>query len=160
MNMKKLILSIAFVAGLAGTSFSQVNPSAIGVRLGADNVGKGFEVSYQKGFGDANRLDLDLGLLSNTGVSGFSLFGGYHWNWNIVSTLNWYVGPGAMVSMVNVKNGDNYIGIGIGGQIGLEWDFQDLGAPILVSFDTRPLWNFSGGDDFGYGAALGVRYIF
>lgn len=149
-----------FVTGMIGIASAQVNSNAIGLRLGADNLSRGFEVSYQKGFSDANRVELDFGFLSNANISGFSVFGGYHWNWNIFSSLNWYLGPGASISMINVKNANNYIGIGIGGQIGLEWDFQDLGVPILVSLDSRPIWNFNGEGGFGYGAALGVRYLF
>ena len=51
--------------------------------------------------------------------------------------------------------------IGVGGQGGVEYDFNDLGVPLLVSVDTRPMIGFLGGTKgFGYGGALSARYTF
>ncbi|NRA11880.1 MAG: hypothetical protein HRT57_07995, partial [Crocinitomicaceae bacterium] len=47
-----------------------------------------------------------------------------------------------------------------GGQIGIEYDFNSLGAPILIGFDTRPMWGFLNGGGVGYGAAFSIRYTF
>jgi len=48
----------------------------------------------------------------------------------------------------------------MGGQIGLEYDFSSLGAPILLSLDTRPMWDFLGENaGFGWGMALAIRFV-
>jgi hypothetical protein len=159
--MKKLFFTAILSVGFVCAANAQVNSNAIGARLGGGSYGGGIEVSYQKGIGSSNRLELDLGLTSNSNANGFGLFAGYHWNWNIVESLNWYIGPGAAISSVQVKNGGNYIGVAVGGQIGLEWDFQGLGAPLLLSLDIRPMWDFLGDvRGVGAGAGLGIRYIF
>ena len=158
--MKKILLTSMVMFGFGVFAFSQVNPNALGLRLGGGTINGG-ELSYQKGIGSSNRLELDLGFGGNKDYGSLSLTGIYHWNWNIVESLNWYVGPGAGVSFVNAKHGDNYVGVAIGGQIGLEYDFSSLGAPILLSLDARPMWNLLGDfNGFGWGAALGIRYIF
>lgn len=162
-NMKKLILIFVVAIGFANAGNSQVNSNAIGARFGYYNTfGSGIEVSYQKGLSERNRLELDLGLFSRKDWGGFGLAAIYHWDWNIVGGLNWYIGPGAAISMFNNRsNSSTYIDFGIGGQIGLEFDFQVLGAPILLSLDSRPMWSIFGEyRGFGYGSALAVRYIF
>lgn len=77
--------------------------------------------------------------------------------------MNWYVGPGAQLGFYQNKwnTNDDGITLALGGQIGLEFDFNELGAPLLLSLDTRPMWGFiGGGSGFGYGGALGLRYTF
>lgn len=165
-NMKKLILLFVVAIGFASTGNTQVNSNAIGARFGYySSFGSGVEVSYQKGLSEKNRIELDLGVHSRKDWGGFGLAAIYHWNWNIVSGLNWYIGPGASISMFNHRNKSNsYIDFGIGGQIGIEFDFQEIGAPILVSLDSRPMWSLTRNnyynDRFGYGTAVSIRYIF
>ena len=158
--MKSLSLLISFSL-LSFVSFAQLNPTALGVRLGGGNIGNNAEISFQKGLGDANRLELDLGLVNGRNISGFGLFGGYHWNFNIKESLNWFVGPGAGVSSINRSNGEDYTGVGIGGQLGIEYNFMNQDVPILLGFDLRPIWNLigDGRSGFGYGGALSIRYI-
>lgn len=156
---------------LAFSSNAQVNPHAIGVRLGGGVYGQGGEISYQHGVSDMNRLEFDLGWrygkYDDNGIGNdyshivFSAI--YHWDWNITDGLNWYVGPGAQLGAWNYKyydDGDGFT-LAVGGQIGLEYDFNQHGAPILLSLDSRPMWGFVGAyRRFGYGAALGIRYTF
>lgn len=158
--MKKFLTLLTIVFGLGLLATAQVNSHAIGLRLGGGTF-NGAEVSYQHGMGDANRLELDLGWGGNPGHSRIFVAGIYHWHWNIVSGLNWYVGPGASAGLYHYDGFDDYIGVALGGQVGLEFDFNSLGAPILLSIDARPMWDFLGNNSgFGYGGALGVRYTF
>ena len=158
-RMKKIIISSVFlVVGFCINA--QVNPHAIGLRLGGNGTTNGAEISYQHGMGSANRLELDLGFSSSITHSRMYVAGIYHWNWNITDALNWYAGPGASVGFRTYENAENYVNIGIGGQVGIEYDFSGK-APILLSLDARPMWNLLGhSGGFGWGAALGVRYIF
>lgn len=156
--MKKILFLILFVA-MGLVSLAQVNPHAIGLRFGGDGDVNGAEISYQHGIGDANRLELDLGFGANKNHSRMFLAGIYQWNWNITGGLNWFVGPGASVGFYSYDSTDGYINVALGGQIGLEYDFNTLGAPILLSIDARPMWDFIGDNaGLGWGAALGVRY--
>ena len=153
---KKVLLIVGLVfLSIAGNA--QVEPHAIGLRLGGGNYGSGFEISYQHGLGDANRLEFDLGLNSNNGASYMSLAGIYQWVWNIDGGFNWYAGPGAQLLLVS-----NNAAIGVGGQIGVEYNFNpDVDVPIQIGLDTRPMLNFSSGNsDFGWGIALSIRYTF
>lgn len=150
--MKKLILSaMLFIAMYAS---AQVNSNAIGIRLSAGTE-MGGEISYQKGLTDKNRVEFNLGAASNRDYNLFNVSGTYQWVWNINNGLNWYLGPGASFGMYN-----NSIGILVGGQVGLEYDFKEFDIPFLVSIDSRPMWNFLGNyRGIGFGTALSVRYV-
>ena len=65
--MKKVILALITLFTVSLSSVAQVEPHAIGGRFGGGNYGGGFEISYQHGLGDANRLELDLGMNSHHG---------------------------------------------------------------------------------------------
>lgn len=139
-----------------------MNPHAIGARLNGSHTHYGGEISYQHGFGDKNRLEIDLGFRGHNNYSNIAISGVYHWVWNLTDGLNWYIGPGARLGFYSGKNNnEDDFGINIGGQIGLEYDFSTHGTPLQLSIDVRPMWNFIGNyGGFGYGAALGIRYIF
>ncbi len=162
--MKKAFLSIVCIIVFLLDSYSQVNSRTIGARLGGDGQTNGAEVSYQHGLGDANRLELDFGLRSRRYYNNLFAAGIYHWVWNITEGLNWYAGPGAIAGFYNwndnVLPASSGLNIGVGGQIGIEYDFQELDVPLLVSLDARPMFNVTGyTNGFGWGAALGIRYI-
>jgi len=161
--MKKIIVILAL--SMVTISSAQVNPHAIGLRGGGGNFGLGGEISYQHGMGSSNRLEFDLGWRGNNGnnYTHTALTGIYHWVWNIEDGLNWYVGPGAQLGFYQDKffNNNNGVTLSIGGQIGLEYDFNDLGAPLLLGLDLRPMWGFIGGTSgVGYGGAFSLRYTF
>ncbi len=157
------MLSLSF---LTFVSNAQFEPHAIGVRGGGGTFGSGGEISYQHGFGSSNRLELDLGWRGNNGKNAYQAWGIsgiYHWGWNITDGLNWYVGPGAQLGLYNHRYNNDYDGftINVGGQIGIEYNFNEHGVPLLLSIDTRPMIGIFGGPDyFGFGGALGLRYTF
>jgi len=166
--MKKVIYSLGIIMGLSFATTAQVNPHAIGLRGGSGNYGSGAELSYQHGLGDANRLELDLGWRgnrsNNNSYSSIYLAGIYHWDWNITAGLNWFVGPGATIGLHSDKhfNDNDGITVGVGGQIGLEYDFNEHGVPLLLALDTRPMWRLVGWGKgvAGYGGAFSLRYTF
>ena len=166
--MKKVILSAFMLLGLAFSAQAQdISKNALGLRLG-DNDGFGGELSYQRGLGDNNRLELDLGWRNSKHVDAFKLTGLYQWVWNIEGGFNWYAGVGGGIGSWSV---DKEYGDGSGtilfvaGDLGIEYNFNE--APIQLSLDIRPEFylNNSGDnqfreDSFGSDIALGVRYIF
>lgn len=149
--MKKIILTLFAIAALAGSSLAQTR-DAFGVRLGYGSFFNG-ELSYQKCVGGINRVETDLGIDLDGEHIGATLSAIYQWHWNLSGGLGFYVGPGAQADIFN-----SHFGIGAGGQIGLDYQFN---APVQLSLDVRPMWNFIGHvTGFNYGAALGIRYAF
>lgn len=95
----------------------------------------------------------------NSTQSRFGLAVIYQWDWNINGGFNWYLGPGVGVGYYDYDDSDGYMNVAIGGQIGIEYDFNANSAPILLSLDARPMWDFIGDNSgFGWGIALGIRY--
>ena len=161
--MKKKIFLLFAVFSLTYSASSQISPNAIGLRGGPGIYGLGGEITYQKALGGSNRLELDFGARSSKNHNHLLVTGIYHWWWNITDGLNWYVGPGAQLGLYNHRydNDNDGITIGIGGQIGIEYNFNQHGVPILLSLDSRPMWDFFGYyNGFGYGGAFAIRYTF
>ena len=165
--MKKVILSAFMLLGLAFSAQAQdISKNALGLRLG-DNDGFGGEISYQRGLGDNNRLELDLGFRNSNEVDAFKLTGIYQWVWNIDGGFNWYAGVGGGVGSWSY---DRRIGgeqvedsgafVFVAGDLGIEYNFKE--APIQLSLDIRPELYFNSDDyredNFGPDLALGIRY--
>lgn len=166
-----LLIIIGFT--LSTRTSAQVHAHAIGLRGGySEYYGNGGELTYQLGLGEKNRLELDLGSYRrknwNNGIGWgssdyriLSITGVYHWVWNIKDGLNWFVGPGAQIIFYNEKNYDDNDGayLSIGGQIGLEYDFSQHGAPLQLGLDYRPMFLFGWYESYGHGAALSLRFL-
>lgn len=72
--------------------------------------------------------------------------------------LKWYVGPGVHIGFYNTKYGDGAYA-GIDGVLGLDYKFS--GAPINMSLDWQPSFEFGDGRGFvGSWGGLGIRYTF
>ncbi len=66
---------------------------------------------------------------------------------------------GVGVGLYTYDDADGYFNIGLGGQIGIEYNLNTHDIPLMVSLDARPMWDFLGSNaGFGWGAALGIRY--
>lgn len=161
--MRKLILAVLVVVGYSTFSYGQdIADNAIGLRLG-DSDGFGAEISYQRGLGDNNRLEFDLGWRSGNNFDGFKLAGLYQWVWNLDGNFNWYVGAGGGIGAYdfdNVPNNadDSETFFFAAGDIGIEYDFD---IPLLISLDFRPEIGFGDfNDDLDFDIALGIRYQF
>jgi hypothetical protein len=98
---------------------------------------------------------------------GFRLTGLYeiHGDINDAPGLKWYVGPGAHVGFYNKGYyrdryyGETHTVVGIDGVLGLDYKFR--GAPINMSLDWQPAFEF--GEGFGFSGSwggLGIRYTF
>lgn len=166
--MKKLLIVMTLVlcATVANANIKSASnqPNAIGVRAGGGNMGNGAELSYQKAMSSINRLELDLGWAGGDHFSWLAIAGIYQWCWNIQGGFNWYAGPGAQVGLYSYDNSNNNnddgLTLGVGGQIGIEYDFNVSGVPLLISLDIRPMMGFLNHDGFGHETGLGLRYTF
>lgn len=157
--MRRVLVFLILATGIGLTSSAQINPNAIGLRFGGDGSINGAEISYQQKMGETNRLELDLGYAFSSVHTRLYAIGIYQWHWNIKDALNWYAGPGASVGLFSYDGSDGYVNIGLGGQIGIEYDLNKHDLPLLISIDARPMWDFLGSHaGFGWGASLGLRY--
>jgi len=157
-KMRKVIVFLVLILSAIFYTQAQVEPHAIGIRFGGNGDINGGEFSYQHGLGNHNRFEFDLGFSGNKTDDNMFLAGIYHWDMNISNGLNWFIGPGAVLGFHSTKVYDDYYSIGLGGQIGIEYNFNNQ-APFLISIDARPMWDFVGSDrGFGWGASLGLRY--
>lgn len=148
--------------------------TAIGFSATAQNTGSSYKTAVGvkfypgaisvKSFTAPNRALEGLGYFSN---DGFRLTGLYeiHGDINGAEGLKWYIGPGAHIGVWSNNwkkenpDRDGGVAIGIDGVLGLDYKFK--GAPINVSLDWQPSFNFVGYNYFegGWGG-LGVRYTF
>ncbi len=132
--MKKIVLMLLFVAGMAGVSTAQVEGRALGFRFG--NAG---EISYLHPLSDVNRVELDLGF-GPWNQNGLYLTGLYQWV-NDFSEFhpgfNWYYGVGASVGLLDNYGSNNVIALTAGavGNLGIEYNFD---FPLQLSLDWRP----------------------
>lgn len=140
--MKKIIAIAAFVLGFAVAASAQ--PKALGLRLGY-----GAELSYQHNVG-SNFIEADLGLASFKNLQVAATY-----NFNIAEFgqgFNFYAGPGIGLAF------GQQLSVGIAGQAGVEYNFAS--APIQISVDVRPYFDFVGVGLVGWWPHLGVRYCF
>lgn len=140
--MKKIILIAALVIGFAAAASAQ--PKAIGLRIGG-----GAELSYQHNVG-ANFIEADLGLESfkNLGVAAT-------YNFSIAEFgdgFKFYAGPGIGLGFAES------LMVGVAGQAGIEYNFAS--APVNISVDVRPYFDFMGVGLVGWYPHIGVRYNF
>ena len=140
--MKKIIILAAAILGFAVAASAQ--PKALGLR-----IGYGADLSYQHTLGGANFIEADLGLESFKSL-------------NIAATYNFmiaqfgdgfgfYAGPGIGLGFADKLR------VGIAGQVGLEYNFN---APVQLSLDVRPYFDFVGAVLVCWYPHLGIRYRF
>lgn len=151
--MKKILFSLALVLSTIGSLSAQVDGKAIGIRFCY-----GGEISYQHPMGNANRLELDLGLTHY----GAAINGIYQWVWDLsdlADGFNWYAGAGAGVGMFDYAGIDkNSFSLGVLGQVGIEYNFK---IPLQLSLDYRPGIYLINGFNASYdGICLSARYKF
>ena len=95
---------------------------------------------------------------------GFRFTGLYeiHGNFADAQGLKWYVGPGAHVGFYDYHDHHNNhidgVFIGIDGVLGLDYKFN--GAPIDVSIDWQPSFEFGEYVGFSHYGGIGIRYTF
>lgn len=167
--MKSFIaIAIIFIAFSFSANSQHLSKNAIGVRLNTGSIGNGGEASYQLAFGDHNRLEIDAGARIGASLNyryfATALTPAFHWDYNIVAGFNWFVGPAVQIGFFNETDHDvvtTGLIAGAGAQGGVEYNFNDLGVPVMVSVDLRPLVGARGSSTvFWYSGAASVRYTF
>jgi hypothetical protein len=148
-----LIVSISFAESKSTNSSTYKN--ALGVK-----VWDGGGISYKHFFKGNNAGEL-IGYFWNRG---FRITGLYeiHGNFADAPGLKWYIGPGAHIGFYDYVRKNNRIEgtyIGVDGVLGLDYKFK--GAPINISLDWQPSFEFGEFVGFiNYWGGLGIRYTF
>jgi hypothetical protein len=150
------LLSFTLAHAQSKSSRGSSYTTALGVKVWGDGGG----ISLKHFFTDRNAGEL-IGYFWSRG---FRLTGLYEIHGDISGAdgLKWYIGPGAHIGFYDYFKGNNRIDgtyIGIDGVLGL--DFKFAGAPINMSIDWQPSFEF--GDNLGFVGSwggLGIRYTF
>ena len=153
--MRKLAIGLMFLL-LAGAAQAQSMGNSYRTALGV-KVWDGAGISL-KHFTTGNNAVEAIGYFYNRG---FRLTGLYEIHGDIAGApgLKWYIGPGAHIGFYNDRGNDNDVAIGIDGVLGLDYKFR--GAPINMSLDWQPAFEFADGRGFnGSWGGLGIRYTF
>ena len=137
--MKKFTPLLVWACFMVGGLSAQVSEKTIGLRLGYDAQ----EIAFQQPIGNADRLELSLGVNTFAHNQAGKLCRGvglncvYQWVNDltfVTKGLKWYLGLGAAV----LDHGSLTVGMygaGVLGQIGVEYSFH---SPWQVSVDYRP----------------------
>jgi hypothetical protein len=157
--MKKQLFAAAIIlmAGI-GSAAAQSNfesqdyKTAVGVKFypGAISI---------KHFVDDKAAVEGLGYFFNYG---FRITGLYEIHGDIGNApgLKWYIGPGVHLGFYDQKYGGS-TSVGVDGVLGLDYKFK--GAPINVSLDWQPSFEFGNKYNNGFNGnwgGLGIRYVF
>ena len=152
--MRKLVLILItsfFFCSSQAQSTGSTYRTALGVK-----VWDGAGISFKHFLTDNNALEL-IGYFWGHGMRITGLYE-IHGPITGATGLQWYIGPGAHVGFYNTKHGDGTY-IGIDGVLGLDYKFR--GAPINMSLDWQPSFEFGDGRGFvGSWGGLGIRYTF
>lgn len=151
--MRKLIAITAlfFLCTRANAQGGSSYRTALGVK-----VWDGGGITFKHFLQDQKALEL-IGYFWNQGTRITGLYE-IHGPIRGASGLRWYIGPGAHVGFYNSRNGDGAF-IGVDGVLGLDYKFN--GAPINISLDWQPSFEFGSNRGFyGSWGGLGVRYTF
>jgi len=185
MALKSKKIICAAVAMLCVGAFAVdagVQPNAIGLRFIGGTL-LGGEINYQRALGlfGSKRLELGASFWGDEDASTFAIAAVPQWHWNISRSVasggfNWYAGPGIGLGLFSTKDikdntgttvtpGKNEFFLGVGGQIGIEYDFNAVGVPLNLSIDSRPMIDLlhSGGISLMgiiNGANLALRFTF
>jgi hypothetical protein len=145
----------------------------------SQSKGRSYQTALGIKFGDGGAVTLKHFLKQDAALEGighFWRYGGritglyeFHGDINGAPGLKWYVGPGAHIGFWNNKWKDRYgygysgSYVGIDGVLGLDYKFN--GAPINMSLDWQPSFNFGDGPERYYGfysswGGFAIRYTF
>jgi hypothetical protein len=158
--MKKFFI-VLFVSFITLATYAQNNGSSYKSALGVKFYPTGITFKH---FTQNNRALEGIGYFWE---NGFRFTGLYEIHGDITGAngLKWYVGPGAHIQFWNDEwkkrypGRDQGVALGVDGVLGL--DYKITGAPINLSLDWQPSFNFVGYTYFegGWGG-FAVRYTF
>jgi hypothetical protein len=157
--MKRILILLLCAVAITFSAKSQNTSSSYKTALGVKFYPGAITLKH---FVKPNRAIEGLGYFWK---HGFRFTGLYeiHGDINGAEGLKWYIGPGAHIGFWNAEYKKYYpndgILLGVDGVLGL--DYKIGGAPINLSLDWQPSFNFVGYNYFEAGwGGLAIRYTF
>jgi hypothetical protein len=150
--MKTIILFISMfilsVQGLKAQDMSDSYSFAIGVKMfpGA--------ITAKKSIGDSKYFE-GIGAFWNKGFRATGLYE-IHADMMNVSGLMWYYGAGAHLGFYNSNNYNGSTLVGVDGVLGLDYKIKN--APLNLSLDWQPSFEFGNGAGFEGWGGFSVRF--
>ncbi|CAN5238089.1 hypothetical protein BH09BAC2_BH09BAC2_11860 [soil metagenome] len=150
--MKKFIVIVLLLVFFTGLKAQKNYTTALGVKFYPTGI------TIKHFISDKHSLE-GIGYFFHEGTR---ITGLYELNFPIggLNGLNWYVGPGAHVGLYNTKYGGGSA-IGVDGVLGLDYKIAD--APINISLDWQPSFEFGDKSNQGFAGnwgGIGIRYVF
>jgi hypothetical protein len=166
--MKKQLLALGIILfiGIGNvTAQSNVNSHSYKTALGVKFYPGAVTLKH---FVKPNAALEGIGYFWNRGARITGLYE-FHGDINNAPGLKWYIGPGAHIGFYNDKYNyggfynnkyrDGGTSIGVDGVLGLDYKFK--GAPINMSIDWQPSFEFGDYSGFnGNWGGLAIRYVF
>lgn len=157
--MRRVFLFLVAMVATTATK-AQDYKTAAGVRFGASNG-----ITLKHFIKDDAALE---GILAFR-YRGFNFTGLYEKHFSSafkVNRLNWYVGAGGNIGIIDrdryrwydEKDEGTAVLLGIDGIIGIEYNFEEV--PLNVSLDWKPMINLTGVYFWGDEVGLSIRYTF
>lgn len=156
--MKRILFAAAFIL-MSYLASAQANGSSYRSALGVKFYPGGITFKH---FTESNKALEGIAYFWNYGFRFTGLYE-IHGDFNGEPGLKWYIGPGAHIGFWNDEWKNRYpsrasgVAIGIDGVLGL--DYKIKGAPIDLSVDWQPSFNFVGYSYFESGwGGFAIRY--
>ncbi len=156
--MKRLILCVSVLLALTTTVTAQSKGSTYTTALGV-KIFDGGGITLKHFVNDKAALE-GIGYFWSRGARITGLYE-LHFDINGAPGLKWYIGPGAHIGFYN-NNNRNYGGgtfAGVDGVLGLDYKINN--APLNLSLDWQPSFEFGTGRGFtGNWGGFAIRYTF
>lgn len=156
--MKRIVFAAVFIL-LSYFANAQANGSSYQSALGVKFYPGGITFKH---FTESNKALEGIAYFWNYGFRFTGLYE-IHGDFNGAPGLKWYIGPGAHIGFWNDEWKNRYpnrasgVAIGVDGVLGL--DYKIKGAPIDLSIDWQPSFNFVGYSYFESGwGGFAIRY--
>jgi hypothetical protein len=163
-KMKGFVVAIVLTLMVTAHSYGQTYSSALGVRVGGTSG-----ITFKHFYKNQMAWEGQLGTFGNgTSITGLIM---QHGNAFSTPGLRYYAGGGAHVAFYNGRTysvwkgrdityyGDNSLGIGLNGILGLEYILPDV--PIGFSLDIKPFIEMGPAGRLGFSPdpSIGIKFI-
>jgi hypothetical protein len=162
----KIFFALLLAAMSFGSSAQMVHRHSLGVKMSPSLLSLP-QFSYQLGITKLNRFEFNFGMNRISGNStepakmSLQTTHTFQWVFGIRSGWHWFIGPGMQgrydVAVENTNAGQ--FGFGVGGQVGLGFDFNVFNVPLTISADHLQMVDVANPLSFpGNRTAVSLRY--
>ena len=144
-----IIFSVILVCSLQNEAQAQTEGYEIGLRF-ANGNDIAFDFAMPLG---ANRLHANVNFFKG----GIGVAGIYDWQFPFAEGFMFYPGIGASISIFDNPLGGTDLGLAIGGEVGVEYQFD---FPLTLGLDYQPMFDILNNGGYADGWGLNARWRF